>query len=332
VEKADMVALGARPEKNEFVARIIFVSIGIILLVASAAKLYAWSGSTNVNFGPPAWTESRLPLDILVIIEWSIGTCLIIRVFPKRVVFVTAFMFGCFTGVSLYEWILQEPSCGCFGSLSPSPKWTLGLDLIVLLALSYVWALAPRSFWAQSLSKREIACGVISICIGTGIFLNGTRANATFRGAGFEAIGQRTIVLKPNEWVGRRFSLFSYIDIGERLKQGDWLLIFYHNDCSACREKVPKYEKEAKLSDRTEGGLRTVFIEMPPYSAGADQLVEAGFHMGKLDDRYDWFVKTPLVVRIRNGIVVSSAEDLELSVNSREVGLMDGESDPKIGK
>jgi hypothetical protein len=52
--------------------------------------------------------------------------------------------------------------------------------------------------------------------------------------------------------------------------------------------------------------IRFVLIEIPPYSSPQDSLVspDTPCLTGKLDSSKDWYIKTPLVVLLQDGLLV----------------------------
>lgn len=52
-------------------------------------------------------------------------------------------------------------------------------------------------------------------------------------------ITTRYEVLEPETWVGKELPILDNIDIGERLKKGAWLILFYHHDCPDCARAIP---------------------------------------------------------------------------------------------
>ena len=130
----------------------------------------------------------------------------------------------------------------------------------------------------------------------------GTRVEATLSDAG-EIIGHdKVVVLQPKTWVGKRCPLLAFIDIGEELKRGEWLVVLYRHDCPKCRQALPNLPLLVSEVDRS----RVALIEMPPYAndAAAVDCSAASFARGALSEGVDWFAQTPVLVHLREGVVV----------------------------
>ena len=44
--------------------------------------------------------------------------------------------------------------------------------------------------------------------------------------------------------MGKRFPLLDYVDVGETLKDGKWLVVLYHHDCPKCMEEIPRFQDQ----------------------------------------------------------------------------------------
>jgi hypothetical protein len=107
------------------------------------------------------------------------------------------------------------------------------------------------------------------------------------------------LLLEPDTWSGKPFWLADHIDIGDRLKQGEWLVVLYHHDCSVCARAIRDLEQRARGGQRGQVAL----IEVPPLQAQPD-LPRAGFVYGRLDsDGPQWFVTTPVMIHLTEGVV-----------------------------
>jgi len=119
-------------------------------------------------------------------------------------------------------------------------------------------------------------------------------------------------VLEPESWIGKELPILDYIDIGEKLRKGNWLVLFYHYDCPDCVAAIEKLNKTRyEIQDaRYSTGHLTVelniaFIEVPPY--GKDQVIAGSPCVsGRLADVKEWFVTTPAVVLLTDGQVKQS--------------------------
>jgi hypothetical protein len=120
------------------------------------------------------------------------------------------------------------------------------------------------------------------------------------------AIGERAgdlVIIEPARMVGQPFELHRYIDVGERFSRGDWTVVLYRVGCPNCEALISRWPMENR---RVAEGERIAFVSVPPHSeeklawgvVGSSEIV-----WGRLTDKVDWFVRTPVVVRVASGRV-----------------------------
>jgi hypothetical protein len=133
-------------------------------------------------------------------------------------------------------------------------------------------------------------------------YVMGSYVEPTLSEAGDITGDGKTVVLDPERWLGKRFPLLPFIDIGGRLEKGDWLVILYRHDCPRCRAALRELSRIAREAHAS----RVALIEMPPHANAEDAVDCPGvtFARGALRDTVDWFVETPVVLRTKNGFVV----------------------------
>ena len=112
-------------------------------------------------------------------------------------------------------------------------------------------------------------------------------------------------VLEPQTWVGKELPILEYIDIGDKLKAGNWLVLFYHYDCPDCISAISKYEQISKDLVGNDDFLKIAFIEVPPYG----RPIETNCLYGRLLNAKEWFITTPTMVLLENGTVRNSWEE-----------------------
>jgi hypothetical protein len=118
-----------------------------------------------------------------------------------------------------------------------------------------------------------------------------------------EIIGDgNVVVLKPETWIGKRFPLLEYIDIGDRLKEGKWLVLFNHHDCPKCREVI---QDLARIT-RELGVQQVALIEMRASGKSASVWDSPRMTLthGRLSGTTEWFAEAPLASLLDNGIVL----------------------------
>ena len=72
-------------------------------------------------------------------------------------------------------------------------------------------------------------------------------------------------VLEPVEWVGEELPILEHVDIGDRIKAGNWLILLYHHDCPDCLEAIAECERLAGEVRGNEEFLQIALIDIPPY-------------------------------------------------------------------
>ena len=111
-------------------------------------------------------------------------------------------------------------------------------------------------------------------------------------------------LLEPEEWIGKELPILDYIDINDKLKTGNWLVLFYHYDCPGCQEAMAELEKLSPQA-RFEGLFFDIaIIEVPPYG----NPIETNCLYGRLFDVKEWFITTPAIVLLKNGEVTQTWE------------------------
>jgi thiol-disulfide isomerase/thioredoxin len=217
--------------------------------------------------------------------------------------------FGCY---SLYLALSGTTSCGCFGQVHVNPWWAFTLDGVLVLLL---WQWNPYfvtgSSWRFGAGLAYLGRMPTLFRVAAGLTVLGVPIVAiTGWGRGTAATdaeslaNQELVVLEPEQWIGKRFPLFEYIDIGEHLATGSWVLVFYHSDCAKCQEATPKYERLAEELKEAGDAVQVALIEVPPY--GTMELVANRIRWrGRLTERKEWFIMTPTEVRITDGQVTT---------------------------
>jgi len=278
------------------------VIFGLVLLAAGGLKGYELA--TEPTAEKYLWT-SRWFLIGLVYYQLALGLWLLGGYRPALVRIAALVTFGAFSVFALVLALSGETSCGCFGKVTIDPWLTLGFDLAAVAAL-LCWR--PG---AQSKSGVLRARGVFVLSAFLVALVGGTFAARRPGGEGREITDEaRVVLLKPEGWVGRPLPLRKYLDIGDELTRGRWVLLLYRHDCRACQEEIPRYARLARSMAEDPGSPRIAFVEVPPRgNAGPLPSVREGPHrLGVLDDAKSWFVETPARIFLEDGVVLSAAE------------------------
>ena len=303
---------GHRPPGVLF-ARVVRFMIAAILLSSAVLKTHQLATEPLLGSG---LLQSRWLLALVVEYECFLACWLISGLYPEvawRVSFAT---FGVFAVVVTGKGIVGETSCGCFGRLPTSPWLALSIDLVAVVLLWSVRSSAGREvsplpscdeMGAYVPNPRRpvghvagsVLCVWLVVAIGCGVAIASSRSGVA------EAIGQRignTVVIEPERMVGRPFALGRYIDIGERLARGRWLVVFYRPGCADC-ERLMKRWGELDLESVPLAG--TAFVSVTG-TARLGNGLDGHETLGGLSPEWEWFAPTPFIVVLCENRVLAS--------------------------
>ncbi len=216
------------------------------------------------------------------------------------------FTLGC---VSLWRAAGGEGNCGCFGALRVNPWYTAALDwgLVVALILFRPRGQFVLKWIAAFDLLRMVGILIIWLVVGGPIAIRvATYQPAILSDAG-DVLNDGTIVLEPGSWLGKQFPLLEYIPDSDPLRAGRWKVVLYHHDCPRCQEAIRQVL--AGSIELHQAILGIALVELPPY--GDDLVNSDSVHLGtaflqtRLSNSHDWFVETPTIFELQEGIVAS---------------------------
>jgi hypothetical protein len=215
---------------------------------------------------------------------------------------------GCFVAFSCFSLIQAvrgAESCGCFGPVRVSPWHILFFDLA---AVALLWVLKPAPGRASApRARRRVLAGLASSVVAAVGVVGLATAFSPRYAALSEAVpgGDRVVWLDPAKWVGKKFDLMPHIDIDADLSRGRWTVVLYHHDCSRCQEVIPGYELLARRRSDRPVLPRIALVEVPPYAGPGEGPARdaSACALGRLRDSHEWFVQTPAVISLLDGIV-----------------------------
>lgn len=220
---------------------------------------------------------------------------------------VTFLVFACVAWVSALR---GTPGCGCFGRVSISPVVAGSIDVALSAALFATTLAKARSFpesrrslvgafMAPPKGREWIRCNTLCISL-VGVFVISTVV-FTFvaRNSEVATIANVQSLTPSAEWIGKRFPLLDVVEEDYKLSNGDWCVIIFHHDCEQCQRLLLQLDRVA--------GERIALVEVPPL--GIVDLPDGVLHV-RLDQARNWFIATPRVIRLREGVVTSVASDL----------------------
>ena len=121
-------------------------------------------------------------------------------------------------------------------------------------------------------------------------------------------------VVRPNEWIRKEplgekreeWSMLKHIDIADSLRSNIVIVVFYSTGCDTCHKAIPLYDQMSRDMAGNKDSIRFLLIEIPPYASEKDSIVpvDTPCLRGKLDSSKKWYVQTPLVVVVQDGVAV----------------------------
>lgn len=214
--------------------------------------------------------------------------------------------FGIFSLVSLTLALAGSTSCNCFGTVRINPWIMFGADLAILIALCFEPRLAIPSPSMSTHPRRAIAAGTAAIAFSL------TLSVRLLQGMPVDVAGSETgraVAFEPRDWIGRVFPLGQHIDWQGKqpaLIEGEWLVVLHRQGCPDCRELLDRLEAGGGTATPQQ---RIVLLEVPSHSGdAADESKPARsskrrMTSGHIRNDRDWFVPTPALIELKDGIV-----------------------------
>jgi hypothetical protein len=258
----------------------------------------------------PGWTADNFRAQLAVNTavaagELALGAWLVSGLFPSGAWWAATGCFGLFTAINLVKILAGERNCGCFGRMQVAPGWMLALDLAVLALL---WWCRPPPQEARVSPSAAKGWLLMLLLVPAGAYV-ATVAWSTLTtvavGAAGVTVGRR-VVLDPERWTGKPFPLLQHLEIGQQLSRSEWVVVFYHEDCSICRAELPEYEQLAARLAQQRGTPRVALVRVPdaPGAAPRPTVWDSACVRCELDTSTEWFVRTPVAVRLNDGVVL----------------------------
>jgi hypothetical protein len=298
--------------------------LGLILLVAAGLKAHQLASDPFVTLAhrsplpsgegwlralTPAFLHPRPFLIAVVECELLLGLVLLSGILPRLTWALALLCFGGFAIVSLYKGISGESTCGCFGRVPVNPWYTFALDGAAVLALMR-WR--PRGLAASHVNTipRFATIAALWLVVGTPVALaTWSEPVGTPTDLGELLPDGKTVLLKPEAWVGKGFALADHIDVGKKFLEGAWLVLLYDHTCPACRDAVAQYRGLAEEFSKRSRCPAIALVECPPYGENEDSAADVRWTQGYLDTERRWKVSTPLGVLVHDGKVQGVFED-----------------------
>lgn len=287
--------------------------LAAVLVAAAALKAHEVATTSAPETG---MLTSRWLLIAVVEAEWCFALWLLARGSLRLKWCIALMCFGAFACVSGYKGFTGEISCGCFGRVPVNPWYTFCLDIATVILLI---VFRPRA---------EVGCAahavalpvwlVVSAALLVGVPAAILMASDRVRSASVARQIQRNhsaVVLAPEQWEGKQFPLVELIDVGRHLTHGQWAVVLYHVGCLKCDEMINGFDELSMVTNDARGAVRVAFIEVPEEGQSRAEWPLSSSHClrGELRDSYDWFVSTPVILAIKDGIVEEVCREQSLA-------------------
>ena len=261
-------------------------------------------------------------IDLMFVLQLSIVVELVVVgiawLLPQLARPATLVLLGAFLPVLVGDLVLGSSSCGCFGAVQVHPAVTAGMDLAFFLAVLLLGRHAPSLRVPRSLPVgRTVAAGLwmlAAVAVGFG---------AVSRPAAGEKSGTGTVsegapaalpeagyhVPDYASWIGKDWDevpIARWIsEMPDGADHGTHYVLFYRKDCEHCHELMEiffspplQWPTTAVAVPERDGFPTEGVLPMPCEECSRAEL-PAGV---------DWFMATPVLVRLTDGVVECAAE------------------------
>ncbi len=264
-------------------------------------------------------------LDLVFLLRYSIGVELavvgLVYLLPGLARWLEGVLLGAFLAILVGDLFAGASSCGCFGSVQVHPAVTLVVDgallVGVLLAGRAGVGKTARSFTAARVSAALVwtaaafATAFVAAMPAAPSAPAGPAAGAASAGAASASAPALPPYYLPDyaSWMGRPWQdikISAWVQGAPAdLDQGTQFLVFYRKDCPHCHELLEMH---------FQGALPyPVTVVAVPEKAGFPTsnvfpMVCTECREAELPAGVDWFIQTPMVVRLEDGVVRCAAE------------------------
>ncbi len=293
---------------------VVRLTLGVVLLAAAALKGYQLATEPTAD---TRLMDSWWFVVSAVEFEFLLAACLLVGIYPQQIRRIATGCFALFACVSAYKVVTGESSCGCFGSVELNPWFSLILDLVAVLALLHWRPTISRAIDSDPARHAVSPVGTILafwLAIGIPTAWGAVMIETAQVDANGDILGDGdTVVLKPEEWSGRALPILRYVSIDADLAHGEWLVLLYDLDCSACREALPLFQQLAEEFAGNPRAPSIALIECPSLKETGGTGTSCS--QGVLSTDRDWRLPAPAVLLINAGVVrtvFGNARDLDL--------------------
>ncbi|HMD55286.1 MAG TPA: hypothetical protein VKJ65_12115 [Phycisphaerae bacterium] len=251
-----------------------FFVAAVLLLAAGLKSFDLFSGAVEGNLYWPI---------VEVLCEFILGGALISSLYFFQSLWLALVMFAVFLLVSIHKIWIGSESCGCFGPVQVNPRFSLALDvfiiLLLLITLRHTRSKIVFRFW------RLVTAGIIMLFLAVGgvwgaIYLQPAQLQSDGRLIG----GHGVVYFQPFDWQGQKLPLLPFISGGDVLESGHWLLVIYYHECPICQQAVATVSAHLK----SDPNHRVALLQIPPFGALPSGIASPGMLELKLDGQRRW--------------------------------------------
>jgi len=261
-------------------------------------------------------------LDLMFVLRFSIVAELVVVgvmvLLPPLARWTGIVMLASFLPVLIGDLALGASSCGCFGAVSMSPWVTLVTDVTFLLVLVVCGRDEPRLKLTSSLSTgRVVLAGVwalVSVALAFGLRAQVQPSSAS----GADPSDDRVVAALPadgyylpdyQKWQGQLFTELDVaswvIGLPDDIASGSQYVLFYRKDCEHCHHLMELYFSDSLPAPTTA-------IAVPEHAGFPTENVQPfpclECRTAELPAGVDWFLQTPVLVRLFDGRVECVSE------------------------
>ena len=291
------------------------VVVPLWLLTGAVFKLIDLS-PTHLPAALIKWAGA-LGVDLVFVLRFGIAAELIVVgvmvVLPPLARWAGIVILGAFLPVLVGDLMLGASSCGCFGAIKVNPWVTLVTDVTFFFGLLVLGRHESRLAMTRSLpTSRVLAVGIwslLSVVLAFAIPAE-TPADPLASAGGRPPLPADGYYLPSfEEWVGQPFQELEIAawttGLTDDLDVGQQFVIFFRKDCEHCHELMEVY---------FSGPLDwpTTAIAVPERDGWPTENLQPfpcdECRAAELPSGIDWFLQTPVLVRLVDGMVECAAE------------------------
>lgn len=292
------------------------IVVPLWLLIGGVLK---WIDGSPANL-PLAFVKGLggLGVDLLFVLQFSIAVEIavvgVMWLLPGLARPVGIAMLAAFVPILVADVLMGASSCGCFGAVQVHPAVTMTVDLVFLFGLWWCGRGVPRLEMADVLPSWQVVLAglwtMASFAVAFGLASpGGTTTTGRTWDTQTALPAEGYYMPQYDAWMGRPWSeipLAMWIrGAAEDLDAGIHYILFYRKDCEHCHELMEAY---------FSGPLTwpTTAVAVPERdgfpTTGVQPFVCDECSTAELPAGIDWFIATPALIRLSNGVVDCAAE------------------------